>query len=244
MANLDHTCICFHKNKLMKTIYDCDTEEFINEFGSPDFKFTNEKYYLPFKITRDGEYIFSKEEYKQVVIMPCDFTWLPWKMTKRKWHKLNKKFERYLHDTNKRPHAFDEYIELYDDGKIFIVVYHTPNYNVTIYSGKTPDDVYAIVGGYGHYKNPFTHFYNRGYGSQVERKMCKECFDWIFENVLETIETHLNFYEYLDDPTSKYKLDVKAIREAFGYKSYWDMTNTERNHIRQMVDYDDNLIEY
>lgn len=51
---------------------------------------------------------------------------------------------------------------------------------------------YAWIGGYGHYKNPFLHFINRGYGEEFEKKMLKECYKYLMTNILEEIAIERN----------------------------------------------------
>lgn len=46
---------------------------------------------------------------------------------------------------------------------------------------------YVWLGGYGHNGNPYTHFIHRGYGKDFEKKMLKECYSWLMEDVLEDI---------------------------------------------------------
>ena len=38
------------------------------------------------------------------------------------------------------------------------------------------DESYVLLGGYGHWRNPYTHFFHRGYGEVFERQMGKECY--------------------------------------------------------------------
>ena len=80
---------------------------------------------------------------------------------------------RFLH---KNSYAF------YADRDVEIISVKTPDYCATFYLDW--HNTYIMLGGYGHHKNPYTHFYNRGYGEAFERKMALECYCWLCGDVL------------------------------------------------------------
>lgn len=43
------------------------------------------------------------------------------------------------------------------------------------------------MGGYGHNKNPYLHFINRGYGKKFEKQMLEECRNYLINNILKEL---------------------------------------------------------
>lgn len=104
--------------------------------------------------------------------------------------KEKKKYFKYLKSKNYNLQCPDNYVNRFyykdtNDAEIIAMYDDTRLFCTTFYYEKASKDAYVIFGGYGHYTNPYLHFYHRGYGIQVERKMCKECYKWLMEHVLK-----------------------------------------------------------
>ena len=87
-----------------------------------------------------------------------------------------------------------EYAYFYRKDEEEILVYKSEDYNVTFYMNG--DESYVLLGGYGHWRNPYTHFFHRGYGEVFERQMGKECYEWLCEDVLSDL-VHQNDDYYI-----------------------------------------------
>ena len=101
------------------------------------------------------------------------------------------------------------------------------DYNVTFYMNG--DESYVLLGGYGHWRNPYTHFFHRGYGEVFERQMGKECYEWLCEDVLSDLVGNESDEAYLR----------RCHRLRF--KRYWDMNEEERAVYlnTKLIDYDE-----
>lgn len=108
----------------------------------------------------------------------------------------------------------------YADKNVEIILCVYPDFNVTFYLDSR--NTYVMLGGYGHYRNPYTHFYGRGYGEEFELKMAQECFAWLCTDILrDALETLPEYAKESDHHCSRLQLRL-------GYKSYWSMTEEER----------------
>lgn len=197
MAAIDHTIIGFKNGKLLENLHFIKVEEKQGVFEDGEtytaFETVAEKDFIPFKYNRDGLITFEggyTEKYMD--IYPEYDNWEKVKKIRshkhRKYRKeclrKKKQYEKALttYSVDMPENYRTRYGYLKDNEKEVIVVI-TEHYNATFYF--TKDDAYVLLGGYGHYANPYTHFYERGYGKQFERKMCRECYNWLCEEVLE-----------------------------------------------------------
>ena len=197
MAAIDHTIIGFKNGKLLENLHFVKWEE--KQTTDNDGEVDNEifvvaeKDFIPFDYNRDGLITFEggyTEKYMD--IYPEYGFWekgrKPRNHQARKYmkqcFKQRKQYEKALttYSVEMPENYRTRYGYLKDDEKEVIIVI-TEHYNVTFYFIK--DDSYVLLGGYGHHANPYTHFYHRGYGKQFERKMCRECYNWLCEDVLE-----------------------------------------------------------
>lgn len=110
------------------------------------------------------------------------------------------------------------------DDKYELTVYESDNFNVIYFLDFEKNENYVILGGYGHYVNPYTHFYGRGLPEEVERMLMNECYEWLMEDVIKDCVEALvtESIWYADDIVRDYQKD-------FGYKSWYDMTEEERD---------------
>lgn len=196
MAAIDHTIIGFKNGKLLENLYfiKCEEKQAVFEDTGETytaFETVAEKNFIPFDYNRDGLITNRKqrlEEWMEVYNEDCNYD--PAKHSK-KWKKYCDKLRNKYFKHIKNPYKYDcpeEYkIRYYykkdDDVEIIAVYNEIQDYCVTFYF--TEEDSYVLLGGYGHHSNPFLHFYERGYGRQFERKMAKDCYKWLCEDVLE-----------------------------------------------------------
>lgn len=246
MAGIDHTCIYFHNGQLMKDVSHCDWLETTDKNNDTELTPINEVYLLPFEVSRDG--VFIKDDFGHTFSgLTAEFAY-DWfhrnkivnAIKRRKAHK-DLKTEGFYELSEKYPDAADYIVRFLKSSEdIDILVYESKDFNVTYY--RTKSDNYVVLGGYGHYANPYTHFYHRGYGDQFERKMACECYQWLMEDVFEeVIETVYHWYTLCDKINLTDKLMdeiVKEFQSLFNYKSYWNMTPEERTNRRRTLDYD------
>lgn len=113
-----------------------------------------------------------------------------------------------------------------------IVILNSLDCNAIFYADTK--DTYILIGGYGHYRNPYTHFYGRGYGEEFERRMAKECFEWLCDQVLPFI---IGEIDLLKNNRDAYDMFAKKL----GYVNYYDMSEEEQEAYRNnpLIDYDD-----
>ena len=199
MAGVDHTIICFHNGKQMRSL----SKEVDGDFES----------LIPFQFNRDA--VLLDMQYDQETIATYSSNrFMQW--IERKFaDAFSREQIGYLHNEN-----------------VEVITYQSEDFNVIFYlSG---DQTYVMLGGFGHYNNPYTHFYDRGYGEEFERKMAKECYEWLFERILY----------FAVDWIPAFKGDVgneyQRLCETFGFKSFWDMSREEQeNHLAHpLIDLD------
>ena len=240
MASIDHTCIHFHNGMLMKEIDHCDWIERDTAWETEDGKVhttneivgtTNEVYLLPFYTTRDG--LFTKDNAVKIEDMNRIFPDVWFDGNKRKEARVIKAWDKNSWKTEEKyPKLdFENRVYWYKDLNKLIITQHTEDYCLTFYFKLDTKDSWVVFGGYGHYNNPYTHFYHRGYGELFEQKMALEAYQWICERLLpdlldycipETIEEdeeHVMGTEH-----TKY---YKALADMLRFKHYWSMINTD-----------------
>lgn len=98
-------------------------------------------------------------------------------------------------------------------GDIKVYIYH--DFLNSLYASFywNSEDTYVVLGGYGHYKNPYTHFMARGYGDEFEEKMASEAYQWLCSDILEEIGDSIFCFCDLRDEW------VIEMQKVFKYKS-------------------------
>ena len=178
------------------------------------FRVTNDEFIslIPFEYTRDGE--ITGVRFDRVIEIPQYYS--------------NTKLGDWI--IRKIGTRMDKnYVCHYQKDALAILVYKSANYNVTFYMDG--DESYVLLGGYGHWQCPYTHFYHRGYGEAFERQMAKECYQWLCEKVLQVLAPYVE-----DDTEEAYSQLCNRLR----FKRYWDMNDDERKDYlsNNMMDYD------
>ena len=174
--------------------------------------------YIPFKYNRDG--VITDYEMDETYY---DAPWSRFRIV-RKWRQLR---------ASKSLCCDKISFSFYSHGEKQIYLFKSPEYNATFYVDGT--DAYAVLGGYGHYFNPYTHFYGRGYGEEFERKMAKECYRWLCTLLEECIDQR--FGAFTDEADKEWR----RLKSLYKYKDYFDMTLEERHYDteHQMIEYVD-----
>lgn len=113
----------------------------------------------------------------------------------------------------------------YIDKNVEIILCALQDCNVTFYLDAR--DTYVMLGGYGHYHNPYTHFYKRGYGEEFERKMATECYEWLCENVLK------DALESLPQYSGELEHHLRRLQLRLGFRSFWSLSEEERRHYNE-----------
>lgn len=238
MAGIDHTCIYFHNGMLMKEVDHCDWIERDTAWELEDgtVHIANELVdtinvinLLPFNTTRDG--LFTDDSTVSIEDMHRIFTDIYFK------HAWQEKRAMKLYDKNSCKAAdkypdqdFENRVYWHKDDKKLVITQHTKNYCLTFYFKLDTKDSWVVLGGYGHYANPFTHFYHRGYGEDFEKKMTHEAYIWVCEELLPNLldyclrETLEEDEEYIMG--AEYTAYYKTLAEMLRFKHYWSMCNT------------------
>ena len=228
MAGIDHTTIVFKNGRWLKEVYEVDEEtgEWIIR--------------CPFDYGRDGNIHIVRDPLGNVIDISEDMkvyhdeydaiyvrdgirnfrtiaknlygirAWLKW--TLRFMHKLY-----YTKEVGVWKKGDVEYL----NGDVEVYIYHDgPNQSyVSFYSDG--DDTYIVIGGYGHHKNVYCHFMDRGYGDEFEEKMAAEAFRWACDDIL--VEISESIYESWVEQEDF----VNEMRERFGYEEPYKIVDRE-----------------
>ena len=200
MAGIDHTIIAFKNGKLLRTLGYFD-----------DGRLESWVSHIPFDYNRDGEILGLEFGRPYMESVWCS------KYRIVEWF-MKKIAKRFINPTK---------YYFYENKTKEIILVSGENYNVTYYIDE--NDAYVLLGGYGHYMNPYTHFYSRGYGEEFERKMARECYEWLCERVLTNALNER--YGILDN------VQLSRLQHKLYYKSYWDMTKEEKKHYGEPMEY-------
>lgn len=93
--------------------------------------------------------------------------------------------------------AYKDYDRVYrsykfKDAEVLIQTEHQGDLNISFVT--VPGHAVVILGGYGHFINPYTHFMDRGYGDEFECKMQEEAYRWCMEQLVDVL-----FYLFYKD---------------------------------------------
>lgn len=228
MAAIDHTTIVFKNGKWMKDIYDVDEEtgEWLIrlpfDFGRDgDIRIVRDPLGNVIDISEDMEVyhdeydaIYERDGMRNVYAIAKNFYGI------RAWLKYKLRFMRKLYYT-KEVGVWTRGDVEYPNGDVEVYIYHDgPNQSyVSFYSDGA--DTYIVIGGYGHHKNVYCHFMDRGYGDEFEEKMAAEAFQWACGEIL--VEISESIYEYWDVQEDF----VNEMRERFGYDDPYKIVDRE-----------------
>lgn len=200
MAGIDHTIIAFKNGKLLKEMGYFEDDKL--ERWVPNVPFDYNRDGVIRNIKFDGGYEYPKSYHNNKII--------------------NRIMTGMLGPIQR------EHWRWYKDDEKEIILFEGNDYNVTYYFDK--DDTYVLLGGYGHYANPYTHFYKRGYGEAFELKMARECYEWLCEDVLiDYVYSRFGFESHVEV--------LSELRSKLRFKTYWDMNKEEREHYYDPMEY-------
>ena len=208
MAGIDHTCLVFKNGKLL-------TEDEIGYYNEENDTWVN---LLPFRYGRDGDIYeigdadisdkikWYRDEF-DVVYQRCGLDKVGASLYKisRKlsfWY-VKQRLKWIFHRMEKVCYRKEVGTMGFVDGASLYIYHDSINQSyASFYVTKT--DAYVVLGGYGHWKNVYTHFMHRGYGEEFEEKMASEAYHWLWNEVLEDIcesvavgmGVHLDWEEY------------------------------------------------
>ena len=212
MATIDHTVIVYKNGDYLK---DPDTYDENGDFIN----------LCPFDYSRDGEITaIYEEDGTKIDVLWSDIKWYHDEydaIYEREgiygvslfpitWWKLVETVQWKLHAMRKSCYTKDVGVWKYGDVEIYFYRNALKETYVSFY--KDLKDTYVLLGGYGHYENPYTHFMHRGYGDEFESKMAAEAYQWLRRDILRVIGESI--YGNLD-VTSEW---LTKKREEFHYK--------------------------
>lgn len=173
---------------------------------------------LPFNYNRDGEVLDVKfdKEY-EIYDVYSDNKLIDWLI-----HKIGRKIPREKY-----------YYKFSEDTQIVYI--EDLSCNIVFYL--TKEESFVTIGGYGHYGCPYLHFYNRGYGDNFERKMAKECYRWLCEDLLEDAIWQYTSHE-------NFEAIYKSFLSKLCFMSYCDMSEEQQAEFENndMIELDEERI--
>lgn len=215
MAGIDHTVIVFKNGEYIKEsdTYDEESGLLINDCpfdygrdGNITSVYSSDGCIIP--IWEDIEW--HRDEYDAVYerdgiedISRFRFSWYAI-MQAIKW-KLHL-MKRVCYKTE---------VGVWKSGDKEVYIYKSDLKYICVSFYKDATDTYVVLGGYGHYENPYTHFMDRGYGDEFEKKMAVEAYSWLCRRILECISDAL--YDNLEEADDW----AREMRKALNYKEKW-----------------------
>lgn len=215
MAAIDHTVIVYENGEYIKNPFA------FNEDGTC-------LNLCPFDYSRDGEITtIYKEDGSKIEVLFSDIKWYHDEydaiyeragiygapLFPITWWKLLKTLQWKLHIMKRSCYAQE--VGVWKSGDVEIYFYRNIPGSTYVSFYKDSKDTYVLLGGYGHHKNPYTHFMHRGYGDEFESKMAAEAYQWLCRDVLRAVAD--NIFDTLDEANTWF---VKT-REDFNYKLDW-----------------------
>lgn len=239
MASIDHTRIHFHNGMLMKETDHCDWTVRKTAWETEDGKIhtTNEIVdtvncveLLPFDTTRDG--LFTDDSTVNIKDMNRIFLGTYFK---HDWQEKRaiKLYDKSSYKAQKKypDQDFNNIVYWYKDEKKLIITHYTEHYCLTFYFKLDTKDSWVVYGGYGHYNDPYTHFYHRGYGEEFEKQLAHELYRRVCGDLLPDLLDYCISETLKEDPEhcmgAEHTQYYKALAEMLRFKNYWSMCNTE-----------------
>lgn len=231
MASIDHTSISYK-----------DGESWGKEIEVKGYNFciTRDSELKYIEIKEKNKTIYAKNEYnkknKDTEFMEQYHGWNYW------WEPRVKKLPLINKWIDVKEKVYGTIVNFYRDKKIMIIGANFENFNTVFISGEDENGKhfsFAEIGGYGHNCNPYTHFYNRGYGADFEKKLEKECYEeFLMDDVFEDI------YDILEREKEGFaeEFDIDLLKTQFAYVGYFsNMWN--QNGEASLAPYYDKIIK-
>lgn len=221
MAGMDHTTIVFKNGMWMEEPFTFDeNSNYVN--------------LCPFEYHRDGDihsiidsdgimtslWLSTKwyrDEYDAIYERDG---WRNWSTIRKTPHGIWAWLKYKLHFMYKI--GYRKEIGVWSDGDRELYIYHDELNQCYVSFYDDGNDTYIVIGGYGHWNNVYTHFMNRGYGDEFEKKMTEEAFRWACEKILVDISESI-----CDGSWEKEEDFVNRMRERFGYDDPYRIVDKE-----------------
>ena len=215
MAAIDHTVIVYKNGEYVK-------DPFV--FGEDGAYLNN----FPFDYSRDGEITsIYEEDGTKIEVLWSDIKWYHDEydaiyeragiygapLFPITWWKLRKTLQWKLHIMQR--YCYAQEVGVWKSGDVEIYFYRNVPMRTYASFYKDSKDTYVLLGGYGHHKNPYTHFMHRGYGDEFESKMAVEAYQWLCRDILRSVAD--NIFDTWDEAHTW----LVKTRENFNYKLDW-----------------------
>ena len=214
MASIDHTCMIWRNGEYLPngtgTTYTYD--EITDKYTS----------LLPFEYGRDGNIVRIVDSDGVKIDIRDDTVWGDrgnyWAHYERdglrwghvRWWTWGGFVEGLKWTFHKMRLLYHEYeVGVYKRDGIEVYIYKDESKQSYVSFYKDSNDVYVILGGYGHCGNVYCHFMSRGYGEEFEKKMLEEAYEWIAKEIVSKIADAIT-----DDWDEQEKM-CKEIRKVF-----------------------------
>lgn len=215
MAAIDHTVIVYKNGEYMKEpdTYDEESGLLINN--------------CPFDYSRDGEIVSVVSPEGKLESIVGAIKWYRDECNavyerdgiedisrfRFSWYTIAQAIKWKLHLMRRVYYKYEIGVWESGDSEVYIYLNNIKRTYVSFYKDTT--DTYVVLGGYGHYENPYTHFMRRGYGDEFESKMAAEAYQWLCRDILKYVSyTIFDDLEEIDDWT-------REMRKVFRYEEKW-----------------------
>lgn len=216
MAAIDHTTIVFKNGKWMEEPYAFDeNDNYLN--------------LCPFEYGRDGNIhtVYGKDIRNNIKWYRDEYDaiyerdgWRNWGTVRKTPYGIWAWLKYRLHFMHKI--GYRKEVGVWTEGENELYIYHDEFKQSYVSFYDDGNDTYIVIGGYGHHKNVYAHFYARGYGNEFEKKMTEEAFRWACGSIL--VEISESIY---DADWEKEEEFVNRRREQFGYEDPYRIVNRE-----------------
>ena len=215
MAAIDHTVIVYKNGEYMK-----DPDEFDEEKGL----YINK---CPFDYSRDGEitHVVSPEGKLESIVE--ETKWYrdedcalyerdgisDISRFRLSWWTIMQAIKWKLHLM--RRVCYKTEVGMWKSGDVEVYIYLNNAKMTCVSFYKDATDTYVVLGGYGHYENPYTHFMGRGYGDEFEEKMAAEAYQWLCSDILSFVSANIF------DNWQKNDEWIYEMKQALRYEEKW-----------------------
>ena len=214
MAAIDHTVIVYKNGEYLKE----------PDLWDEDGNYINT---LPFEYTRDGEITDIFSSGGNLIPIYEDIKWYrdedralyerdgisDISKFRLSWWIIMQAIKWKLHLM--RRVCYEREVGVWKSGDVEVYIYLNNVKQTCVSFYKDATDTYVVLGGYGHYENPYTHFMGRGYGDEFEEKMASEAYQWLCSDILSVVSESI-FDDWL-------KIDewTHDMQKALRYEEKW-----------------------